>query len=384
MNKQTPTLKQMVSSLIAAPSVSSTDPAFDQSNQTVIDLLANWLDPLGFDVEVIPIVDRPGKSNLIARIGRGENGLLLSGHSDTVPFDSHLWQTDPFRMTEADDHWYGLGSCDMKSFFALAIEAARPFLEGKLQRPLVIMATADEESSMSGARALTTQLLSGVSHAVIGEPTDLKPITRHKGIMMMKLKVTGTSGHSSDPSLGNNAIEGMHEALAELMVYRQQLAQQHQDPLFEVAAPTMNFGCIHGGDNPNRICDHTELSFDLRNLPSMDMADFVGNLQERLTKCISPKGFHCDLSLLHAPVPAFENTGSVLSNDISALTGQESGAVAFGTEAPFLMNLDLDTVVIGAGSINQAHQPNEFLPCEQIAPAVHLLQTLIERHCLQP
>lgn len=371
----------MVRDLVGTPSVSSTQSQFDQSNNDVIHLLANWLEPLGFHIEIIPIKGKPGKSNLIARFGKGSEGLVLSGHSDTVPFDEHLWQSDPFSMSEQDDKWHGLGSCDMKSFFAIAIEAAIPLLQESFKRPLIIMATADEESSMSGAKQLIRKNVADASFAIIGEPTDLKPITGHKGIMMLKLRIEGTSGHSSDPALGNNAIEGMHRAITELMTYRDELGTTHQDLRFDVSVPTMNFGCIHGGDNPNRICDHAELAFDLRNLPSMDMLDFSGALEDRVARVIEDQGFTCRLEPLFAPVPAFDNEDSVLAKQISALTGSRPGSVAFGTEAPFLMDLDLDTVVIGPGSINQAHQPNEYLPLAQIDPAIDLLRNLIGSHC---
>jgi acetylornithine deacetylase len=383
MSVITPPLKDMVSALVGTPSVSSTQPEFDQSNHDVINLLANWLDPVGFQIDITPVEGEPGKSNLIARIGEGADGLVLSGHSDTVPFDEHLWHSDPFTISEKDDKWYGLGSCDMKSFFAIALEAAKPFLDQKLKSPLIIMATADEESSMCGAKQLTRADVHDAAFAVIGEPTGLKPITRHKGIMMFNLRIDGTSGHSSDPELGNNAIEGMQLALDELMDFKKELETKFQDQHFAVAHPTLNFGCIHGGDNPNRICDHTELAFDFRNLPSMDMAGFNEELLDRVRKRISNHGFKVSLDLLHSPVPAFDNADSALAKNIEDQTGAVSGSVAFGTEAPFLNNLQLDTVVIGPGSINQAHQPNEYLPLDQIDPAVELLRTLIKRYCLQ-
>ena len=381
MTRSVPLLKDMVRHLVGTPSVSSTQQEFDQSNIDVIHLLANWLEPLGFQVEIIPIKGKTGKSNLIARLGKGSNGLVLSGHSDTVPFDEHLWQSDPFSVTEQDDKWHGLGSCDMKSFFAIAIEAAIPFLQGSLARPLIIMATADEESSMSGAKQLIRENVTDAGFAIIGEPTDLKPIIQHKGIMMLNLRIEGKSGHSSDPALGNNAIEGMHRAITELMTYRDELEKTHQDPRFAVSVPTMNFGCIHGGDNPNRICDHAELAFDVRSLPSMDMADFSGALEDRVSRVLSDQGFTCQLEPLFSPVPAFDNGDSELAKEVSGITGCEPSSVAFGTEAPFLMGLELDTVVIGPGSINQAHQPNEYLPLAQIDPAIDLLRNLIGAHC---
>jgi len=142
----------MLSGLIAAPSMSSVSPEFDTSNREVIDLLADWLERLGFAVEVLPLPTQPHKANLIATLGKGPGGLVLAGHTDTVPYDEGRWSHNPFRLTEKDNRLYGLGTSDMKGFFALAIEAARQFQAEQLQQPLIILATADEESSMEGAK----------------------------------------------------------------------------------------------------------------------------------------------------------------------------------------------------------------------------------------
>ncbi|WP_042935085.1 M20/M25/M40 family metallo-hydrolase, partial [Pseudomonas gingeri] len=112
-----PSMKDQFAALIAVPSVSCTQPNLDQSNRPVIDLLAGWLGDLGFSCDIQPV--SPGKFNLLASFGSGPGGLVLAGHSDTVPFDEALWQTDPLKLTEVDGRWVGLGSCDMKGFFAL-------------------------------------------------------------------------------------------------------------------------------------------------------------------------------------------------------------------------------------------------------------------------
>jgi len=135
----------------------------------------------------------------------------VAGHTDTVPFDAGRWRYDPFAGAIADERIYGLGSADMKSFLALAIEAAREFSVRDLRQPLVVLATADEESSMSGARALAAANRPLGRHAVIGEPIGLKPIRMHKGILMEAIRLEGRSGHSSNPALGASALEGMHQ-----------------------------------------------------------------------------------------------------------------------------------------------------------------------------
>src|SRR5690554_3871754 len=161
----------MLARLISLPSISSASPEWDHSNEGVVRLLAEWLEPLGFTVEIMEVPGMPGKFNLIATLGSGPGGLVLSGHTDTVPFDDKRWQSDPFSLTEKDNRWYGLGTCDMKGFFPLAIEAAKAFAGEPLQQPLIILATADEESSMNGARALAEAGKPKARYAVIGEPT---------------------------------------------------------------------------------------------------------------------------------------------------------------------------------------------------------------------
>ncbi|WP_372981157.1 M20/M25/M40 family metallo-hydrolase, partial [Marinobacter sediminum] len=242
-----PGVKDMLTRLISLPSISSASAKWDHSNEAVVRILAEWLEPLGFAVEILEVPGMPGKFNLIATLGSGPGGLVLSGHTDTVPYDDQRWTSDPFTLTERDNRWYGLGTCDMKGFFALAIEAAREFAGSPLKEPLILLATADEESSMNGARALAEAGKPKARYAVIGEPTSLKPVRMHKGIMMERLKFEGQSGHSSNPALGRNALEGMHEALSELLTLRGQWQEQYRNPNFEVQVPTLNLGCIHGG-----------------------------------------------------------------------------------------------------------------------------------------
>ena len=267
MSVTLPDFKQRLQQLLQIASVSSANPQWNMSNLEVIHLLADWFSQLGFQCEIQPIAE--GKANLIACYGQGEGGLVLSGHTDTVPFDESRWDFNPLAATEADGRIYGLGSADMKSFFSLIIEAVLPLLANDFKQPLIVLATADEESSMSGARALSRGQFKQARAAIIGEPTSLRPIYMHKGIMMHRLLVTGKSGHSSNPALGRNALDAMHDMMTELKTLRSQWQKQYQNPAFTVHHPTLNLGCIHGGDNPNRICHSCELHFDFRGLPGM-------------------------------------------------------------------------------------------------------------------
>jgi acetylornithine deacetylase len=373
----------MLSELIASPSVSCTQPDWDQSNLQVIEKLESWLSSLGFETEVMTVDAQAGKANLIATLGSGPGGLVLSGHTDTVPFNAELWQTDPFKLTEKDNRFYGLGTCDMKGFFPIAIEAARKFLDQPLQQPLIILATSDEESSMNGARALAEAGRPKARYAVIGEPTGLKPIYMHKGMMMESVRVEGKAGHSSDPSLGANALDAMHSVLTELIGFRADLQKKYQNKAFKIAEPTLNLGCIHGGDNPNRICSRCEVEYDLRPLPGMNLNNLREDVSKRLAPLADKFGVQIRTQALFPGIPAFANEAdSDLVKKAEQLTGYQAESVAFGTEAPFLQKMGMDTIVMGPGFIDQAHQPDEYLAFDQIKPTVAILEKLIEQYCL--
>ncbi len=378
-----PELPEMMRRLIGSPSVSSVSPEWDQSNRAVIEHLADWCRDAGFAVEVLEIPGHPGKFNLIASAGSGPDGLVLSGHSDTVPFDEALWQGDPLRLREADGRWYGLGTADMKGFFAVVLEAIRGLDLRTLRHPLVLLATADEESGMCGARSLAALERRLGRHAVIGEPTGLRPVRLHKGVAMEAIRVSGRSGHSSDPALGNNALEGMHRVIGELLAWREELQQRHRNPLFAVEVPTLNLGHIHGGDNPNRICGQCELHFDIRPLPGMSLPDLREALDQRLARLARETGLEIRHTPLFEGVPPMETPAEAeIVRVVERLTGHPAGAVAFGTEGPFLNALGMETVILGPGSIDQAHQPDEYIELAQLEPAQRLVRRLIERFCL--
>ena len=374
-------LMDMMSRLIEIPSISCTNPDIDMSNDPVIHQLANWLNDLNFQVEIIPVNN--GKSNLIATLGQGDGGLVLAGHTDTVPYDEHRWHHDPFKLTEDNNRLYGLGTADMKSFLAMAIEAAASFQAADYKQPLIILATSDEETTMAGARTLVELSRPKARYAIIGEPTGMKPIRMHKGILMEAIRITGLAGHSSNPALGHNAMEAMHKVIAELLLWRNELQQQYNNPLFEVPVPTMNLGHIHGGDNPNRICGQCELHIDIRPLPGMKLDELRHQLKQRLSKVMPGHGFKLETFPLFSGIPAMETkASSELIKAAEKFTGKTSGSVAFGTEAPYLTQLGIETLILGPGNIDQAHQPDEYLDLNQVQPTIDLLRQFILQFCI--
>ena len=381
-----PKFDDMLTTLVSEPSISSTTPDIDRSNLRVIEHLANWLDGIGFNTELMPLPDNPKKANLIASYGPSldeRGGLVLAGHTDTVPYDESKWQTDPFTVTERDDKLFGLGSCDMKGFFPVAMEAVSTFLNHDLKAPITIVATSDEESSMAGARYLASKEQPKADYAIIGEPTGLRPVYAHKGIAFMSVKLQGESGHSSNPDLGCNALDAMHDVMSELIQFRQQLATQNQNPAFDVNVPTLNLGCLHAGDSPNRICGRTELHFDLRMTPNGNNEEARAEVDKRLQAVAAKHSIDISLDSLVKHIPPFEQSAdSELVTLAESLTGHTASAVAFATEAPFLQQLGMETIVMGPGSIDRAHQPDEYMELEQMRPCVSLLQSFIERYCL--
>ena len=390
-----PSIEAMLAQLVAVNSISSTEPELDRSNEGVINLLAGWLRQLGAEVSIHEVIGTPRKLNLIAKLGTGDNqtgGLVFSGHTDTVPFDAQRWATDPFVLTEQDGRLHGLGATDMKGFLAVAVavlarHAHEPLKKMPLKKPLWLVATCDEESTMSGARWLQEMGDKGqgvlqADYVVIGEPTDLVPVRAHKGHLAHRLCAHGHSGHSSNPAAGRNAIDGLHAAMSELMAWRQQLQQHHHDDSFAVPHPTLNFGRIAGGDAVNRICPQAELDFDLRPLPDMALPALYAELHQQIRAAQEHSAATLELTELWPGTPAFSTPASAtLVSTAQKLTGQQPVCVNYGTEAPYFRALGAEVIVLGPGRIDRAHQPNEYVTRDELARCEQLLHELVQQLC---
>lgn len=377
-----PKFTELYQQLILAPSISSTEKSLDLSNKAVIDLLADWFAQLGFKINITSVPNEPGKYNLVATYGQGDGGLLLAGHTDTVPFDDGLWSKDPFQLTEQDNKWYGLGTIDMKGFFAFVIEACKNIELDKLTKPLRILATADEETTMAGARAIAESKSFKPDYAVIGEPTGMVPVFMHKGHMSEAIRITGRSGHSSDPANGINAIEIMHQVTGQLLHLQKKLKEQYACDHFVIPQPTLNFGHIHGGDSPNRICGSCELHIDMRPIPGVSPEELFLLLNQALAPIQIQWPGAVDVYHLHEPIPAYAcEQSSELISLAEQLTGEQAIPVNYCTEAPFIQQLGCDTIVMGPGSINQAHQPDEYLDMASIKPTQEIIERLINKTC---
>lgn len=378
-----PAFINLYKDLIAIPSISSTDKSWDQSNQQVITQLATWFDDLGFQTEITEVSNAPGKYNLVATYGSGKGGLLLAGHTDTVPFDEGAWDSDPFKVTERDNRLYGLGTIDMKGFFAFVIEALKTIDLKTIKKPLRILATADEEITMSGAQQIAEEKTIQPDYAVIGEPTGLVPVVMHKGHMSEGIRITGKTGHSSDPDKGINAIEVMYLVIKALKGVQQQFKDKYSNEHFEVPYPTLNFGAINGGDSPNRICGCCDLHIDMRPIPGVSTTELFITVKNSLSEIEKRYPNSVEVYHLHEPIPSYEcPLHSDLVNNAEIFTGNKAEAVNYCTEAPFIQQLGCDTIVLGPGHIAQAHQPNEYLDLSFVKPTKQLIEKLINHYCV--
>ena len=376
----------MLRQLIATPSVSSPDARFDQSNRGVIELVAEWASALGFAVRVESLPGESGKANLIATLGSGENGLVLSGHTDTVPYDAERWTDDPFVAQRTGRQ--ALRARHGRHERLLRGGAARDRslrAEVRFERPITLLGTADEESTMDGARALAEAGEQFGRYAIIGEPTGLAPIRKHKGVFYVQVEIGGHAGHASNPALGVNAIEGLQRVLPALEAWRDAIGRRFRDDDFEVPTPTLNFGKVSGGDSPNRICAECTLHLDIRLLPGMERASVVEELERRrgeraARRPVDPPGgrrgrlrgrvwrperrrlrrHRADL------VRVFSRDGDV----------RHGGAVSRGIGAS-------NARARSAGDIAVAHQPDEYVTIAAIERATDVYASLIQRYCIE-
>lgn len=382
-----PSFIEIYNELITIPTISNVaDAKLDYSNKLLVEKLANWLADLGFKIILTPIPNTRDKYNLLATYSNNTNdtlgGLLLSGHTDTVPFDEGLWTKDPFKVTEFDNKWYGLGTADMKGFFAFILESLRDIDLKSLTKPLHILATADEEITMAGAAYFAQHAKLQPDCTIIGEPTSLIPIRAHKGFVSNVIRITGKSGHSSDPEKGINAIEVMHLVIGKLLELKQKLKNEYHNNSFAVPYPTMNLGIIKGGDAANRICGCCELIMDIRALPEMDIHSLYDLLCQTLQPIRNQYPNRIDIAYEVDPIAGYEcQHDNPALQKVEKLVNQSAQTVNYSTEAPFL-NQIAPTIVLGPGSIEQAHQPDEFVDMSYLKPTKATLQKLIQRFCM--
>jgi len=375
--------KEWIARLVAHDTTSS------KSNLALIDDVDDFLRSHGAKTYRV-LNDDGSKANLYAVVGpyvRG--GVVLSGHTDVVPVDGQDWDSDPWKVVEGDGRLYGRGVCDMKSFAAIALSLVPEMNAAPLKRPLIFALSYDEEVGLLGAPFMISEIhdkLPPPAAVIVGEPTMMKVIDGHKGIASFRTNVTGYTTHSSQTDRGVSAVEAAAKLIAKVISMREQ-RERNADPesTFEPPYTTMTVNVVRGGTQLNIMAGECSFDWDCRAVPG----DPVGEILEEFSHFAA--GVQADMrkraagcrietvQITNAPplAPAADNPAADLAK---ALTGQNStGVVSYAAEAGQFQEAGFSTVVCGPGSIDQAHQPNEFISIEQIEQATAFMRKLIAR-----
>ncbi len=377
---------EMLRRLVAFPTVSH------DSNLELIGFVREYLKPHDADVRLTHD-DGERKANLFATLGpRGEAGIALSGHTDVVPVEGQVWDTDPFSMVEKDGRLYGRGTSDMKGFIACVLALVPELMERGLKTPLHIALSYDEEVGCLGVGRMIADLRrSGLrpSACIVGEPTEMRPVIAHKGKTGYRCTVRGLAGHSAYAPRGVNAVEYAAEAVA----FLKSLARRHRDqgPYdrgFDVAHTTVHTGVIRGGTALNVIPHECAFDFEFRCLPGDDPDRLLHEFRDYVRTRLEPemRAVHAAAGFIIEPLSSNPVLDTRPEAEVVALAQELSGSaeigkVSFGTEASQFHEAGIPTVVCGPGSILQAHKPNEYVELDQIARCDDFLRKLADRVC---
>ncbi|WP_336083591.1 acetylornithine deacetylase [Thalassospira sp. CH_XMU1448-2] len=369
--------------LIAHPSVSMTP------NMALIEEVKAFLDGLGYETLVVRD-ESNSKANLYATIGPAvSGGVILSGHSDVVPTEGQNWASDPYEIDIRDGKLYGRGSCDMKGFLACLLAKAETFKNADLRVPVHLAFTYDEEVGCLGVPSLVeaiNNLPRKPAMCIVGEPTEMKVITQHKGKYSARAHFTGRSGHSSLPGEGVNAVE----FASEFVVFLRKLGRKCRDegPFDDEFVPnhtTFHTGVIKGGTQLNIIPQNCFVDFEFRNLPNDDRDALKAQIFDYLDTVLIPEmretydDVGVEIEVVSDMPGLATGDDEEVTKLVMALTGANTtGKVSFGTEAGVFSAMgDIPTVVCGPGNIEQAHKPDEFIELDQLGRCEVFLDKLL-------
>ena len=334
------------------------------------------------------------QANLFSSIGANKEnekeGIILSGHTDVVPAVSKEWTSDPYTAIKKDNKIYGRGTCDMKGFIACTLAVAPLFASKKLKAPIHFSYTFDEETGCLGAPLVLADLKKrniNFSACIIGEPTNMKAITAHKGYNEYITHFTGLSGHASNPEGGVSAIEHAIQYSNKLLELRDELKKRSSKKvIFSPSYSTLQIGKISGGIGANVIADQCSLEWEVRPVNRED-GEFISKNIDAYTKDIlipkikknNPKG-DIRKEIIGEVVGFNKEESSEAANLVCNLTGDnEKNTMSFGTEAGLFQNSGISTVICGPGSIEQAHTVDEFITYDQLKSCLKMLISLQEK-----
>jgi acetylornithine deacetylase len=377
-------VEKTLSELVAINSVSS------RSNAAIISYLAARCEDAGLTVDRFPHVDDNGleKINLVALTSVCEPQteacaaveLALVGHTDTVPYDP-AW-AKALSLTKKDGKLFGRGACDTKAFIAAVLTAIKSVDLAKLKKPLALVFTSDEEIGCLGAKRLAQAKPFTARFAIVGEPTSLQPMRAGKGYCLAEITVRGREGHSAYPQLGASAIFGAARLIERIEQIAEEL-RSDQRAGFDPPYTTVNVGIIKGGTAKNIIAGECSFTLEWRTIPGQP-SDYLLDLVKQAVADLHDQDpdFVCEIDAARADESFETSADSQLIEFLEKSSGNSSGTVAFGTEAPSMIALGAEAVVFGPGDIRVAHRTGEFVPVDQLNECVHILRQTIEHFCM--
>lgn len=377
----------------AARDILATLVAFDTtsrgSNLAMIGWIEGYLDNLGVPHRRVPNAEGT-KSNLLATLGPAvEGGVVLSGHTDVVPVDGQPWSTDPFTLTQKGERLFGRGTCDMKGFIALALAATPELAAANLSRPVHLAFSYDEEIGCLGAPHLIEVIrreLPAPSVVVVGEPTSMEAVNGHKGISTFHVAVTGREVHSSQPHLGVSAVMEAVRLMSSLNALSERLLAE-ADPAspFTPKGPTLTIGMVQGGTAHNILARECHFVFDLRapgpRTPAEIIAPFLAEAatMDQALKARAPEAGVVVEQRTDVPpfVPEPDSVAEAFARRMAGDNGPPR-VVAYAAEAGQFQQAGFSTVICGPGSIDQAHQPDEYIDISQMQRGAQFMRRLID------
>jgi acetylornithine deacetylase len=358
------------------------------SNLALIDFVRDYLDGWGIASELVYDGARR-KANLYATLGpQDRGGIMLSGHTDVVPVDDQPWTSDPFAVIEKHDRLYGRGTCDMKSFIAVALALVPEFLARPLATPLHLALSYDEEVGCIGVRDLIATLADRPVRpraCIVGEPTEMRPVIAHKGRKSMRCHVHGLEAHSALTHEGVNAVE----VAAEIVAYLRGMARRKRehgpfDADFTPPHTTIHASVIRGGTALNIVPRDCSFEFEFRNIPGDDPEALLAEVRRHAAIALEPEM----RVVSRATGISFEEINTTVGLDSApddeivrlaqSLSGANSlGKVSYGTEAGLFQAAEIPTVICGPGSMAQGHKPDEFVALDQVRQCEAFMRRLM-------
>jgi acetylornithine deacetylase len=372
-----PALRATLAELVALDTTSA------RTNVPLIDYAQRQLEAAGFRAERHRYKDDAGveKVNLVAaKGGEGRAALALVGHSDCVPYDAG-WK-EALTLTERDGKLYGRGACDTKGFIACALHAATRVDAASLKAPLMVILTADEEVGLVGAKRLVEAGVGRARHAIVGEPTSLRPVRANKGYCLAEVEVSGKEGHSAYPETGASAIFRAGRFLHRLEALANTVLREEQDAAFQPPYTTVNVGLIQGGKAKNIIPGACRFTVEWRPIPGQRAEKVVELLEDIRRELVKDEpGYEARVHVLRVDRGVNTPEDAEVVRFLAEQSGHAPTTVPFGTEAPQLTALGAEAVVFGPGDIRVAHQTGEFVPMDELVRCEAILSRAIARFC---